>query len=319
MNMTNISEIKDSSLFNQMQRFTVGDNPHHARIRHIDIDQQVLEQFFEQTRTINSQNLEYVPYMRFVLAGKLAALLGPTFTQTVRAILRDRESGALTVGVQGMTSDADDYVKFGTAMGHLVGPANHDSMSGTYYARFLVKDTDNSDSYLRQAYRLFTLHTDGTFVDEPTDWLLMMKFSELNAVGGESRLLHLDDWEQLDEFSQHPLASYKFTYKSPPSKNVAQEVQRRTFFKVDGKPGICFIDQFACPESIEHANYLQSLSNSMEASKGTAAIPLPVGDLVMLNNLFWLHGRAPFEKNPELHRELMRIRGEFSQDRKSVV
>lgn len=46
MNMTNISEIKDSSLFNQMQRFTVGDNPHHARIRHIDIDQQVLEQFF---------------------------------------------------------------------------------------------------------------------------------------------------------------------------------------------------------------------------------------------------------------------------------
>lgn len=64
MNMTNISEIKDSSLFNQMQRFTVGDNPHHARIRHIDIDQQVLEQFFEQTRTINSQNLEYVPYMR---------------------------------------------------------------------------------------------------------------------------------------------------------------------------------------------------------------------------------------------------------------
>ena len=82
---------------------------------------------------------------------------------------------------------------------------------------------------------------------------------------------------------------------------------------IDGKPGICFIDQFANPESIDHAYYLQSLSESMEASKGTAAIPLPVGDLVMLNNLFWLHGRAPFEKNPGLHRELMRIRGEFTQ------
>ena len=59
-----------------------------------------------------------------------------------------------------------------------LGAPNYDSMSGKYYARFSVKDTDNSDSYLRQAYRLFTLHTDGTFVDEPTDWLLMMKMVE---------------------------------------------------------------------------------------------------------------------------------------------
>ena len=35
-------------------------------------------------------------------------------------------------------------------------------------------------------------------------------------------------------------------------------------------------------------------------------LELPVGDLVMLNNRFWLHGRAGFEKNPELHRELLR-------------
>lgn len=313
MDTAQITEIRNPYGLANGDRFHVGQNPHHARIRHIEVDQEVLDRFFEQTREINSQNLEYVPYMRFVLAGKLEAVLGKTFTDTVRSILRDRASGGLTIGVQGAASNADDYVKFGTAMAHLVGPANHDSMSGTYYARFLVKDTDNSDSYLRQAYRLFTLHTDGTFVDEPTDWLLMMKFSEQNAVGGESRLLHLDDWEQLDQFVNHPLASYKFTYKSPPSKNVGQQVERRTFFNVDGKPGICFIDQFANPESIDHAYYLQSLSESMEASKGTAAIPLPVGDLVMLNNLFWLHGRAPFEKNPGLHRELMRIRGEFTQ------
>jgi protein CsiD len=313
MEAARITEIRTTNQSEPKAKFNVGQNPHHTRIRHINIDTHVLERFFAETKSVNSQNLEYVPYMRFVVAGKLEQLLGEEFRNTVRGILRDRSSGGLTVSVQGVTDDADDYVKFGTALGHLVGPANHDSMSGTYYARFLVKDTDTSDSYLRQAYRLFTLHTDGTFVDEPTDWLLMMKFSEHNAVGGESRLLHLDDWEQLEEFSTHPLASYKFTYKSPPSKNVGQEVERRTFFKVDGKPAICFIDQFARPESIEHALYLENLSGSMEASKGTAAIPLPVGDVVMLNNLFWLHGRAPFEKNAELHRELMRIRGEFSQ------
>jgi protein CsiD len=291
----------------------VEQNPHHARIRHININSSVLERFFQETRDVNSQNLEYVPYMRFALAAKLEELLGVGFCNLVRDTLRDRSLGGLTVGVEGVTDQAEDYVKFGTAMGYLVGPANHDSMSGTFYARFLVKDTDNSDSYLRQAYRLFTLHTDGTFVDEPTDWLLMMKFSERNAVGGESRFLHLDDWEELERFSTHPLASYKFTYKSPPSKNVAQIAQRRPFFKVDGKPAICFIDQFAQPESIEQAKYLHDMSSSMEVSAGTSAVPLPVGQLVMLNNLFWLHGRAPFEQHAELHRELMRIRGEFTQ------
>ena len=76
-----------------------------------------------------------------------------------------------------------------------------------------MKDTDNSDSYLRQAYRLFTLHTDGTFVDEPTDWLLMMKMIEQNARGGESSLLHLDDWKELDKYANHPLANHKFRIK----------------------------------------------------------------------------------------------------------
>lgn len=294
------------------EQFTVRQNPHHARIRHIEIDADLLRRFFDETRHVDTQNLEYVPYMRFVVASTLEALVGDTFRATLRAILRDRATGGFTVGVQGVTDRADDYVKFGTAIAHLVGPANHDAMSGTYYARFVVKHTDDSDSYLRQAYRLFTLHTDGTFVDEPTDWLLMMKFGEHNATGGESRLLHLDDWEQLHTFSTHPLAAYKFTYQSPPSKNVAQRVERRTFFTVDGKPGICFIDQFVRPESIEQARYLHELSESMESSGGTAAIPLPTGDLVMLNNLFWLHGRAPFHPHPNLHRELMRIRGEFA-------
>jgi protein CsiD len=32
----------------------------------------------------------------------------------------------------------------------------------------------------------------------------------------------------------------------------------------------------------------------------------------MLNNRFWLHGRAPFRKNEQLHRELMRLRGVFN-------
>jgi protein CsiD len=166
-------------------------------------------------------------------------------------------------------------------------------------------------SYLRQAYRRFTLHTDGTFVDEPTDWLLMMKFEEQNAVGGESRILHLDDWEELEKFSTDPLATHKFVYKAPPSKNVQQIVERQTFFNVNDKPCICFIDQFAYPETIKEAKYLEELSSSMENSEGVCELGLPEGDLIVLNNLFWLHGRAAFEKHSDLYRELLRQRGCF--------
>src|SRR5699024_11731152 len=81
---------------------------------------------------------------------------------------------------------------------------------------------------------------------------------------GESRLLHLDDWKELDKFVSNPLGGYKFTYKAPASKNVDDEVERATFFKQNDKPCISFIDQFAYPETIEQAKYLRDLSHSME-------------------------------------------------------
>ncbi|GGP25015.1 glutarate dioxygenase GlaH [Silvimonas amylolytica] len=287
---------------------------HHARLYHIEIAPALLQQFMTATADIDPQRLEYVPYMRFILAQKLDDLLGHAFRTHLRDILHDRESGGFTLGMRGTTELPAEFVKFGTAIAHLLGVANFDSMSGTFYARFTVKDTDSSDSYLRQAYRLFTLHTDGTFVDEPTDWLLMMKFAEHNARGGESRILHLDDWESLNTFSTHAFASHAFTYKAPSSKNVGQTIQRQTFFLRNNRPCICFIDQFVYPQTVAEAQWLNALSESMESSSGTVALPLPAGDLIVLNNLFWLHGRAPFEKDPALHRELMRIRGEFAED-----
>ena len=53
---------------------------------------------------------------------------------------------------------------------------------------------------------------------------------------------------------------------------------------------------------------------SQEASAGTREVPLPTGDLIVLNNAFWMHGRAAFEPDARLHRELMRIRGAFAPE-----
>ncbi|MFP3361455.1 carbon starvation induced protein CsiD, partial [Planococcus sp. SIMBA_143] len=75
---------------------------------------------------------------------------------------------------------------------------------------------------------------------------------------------------------------------------------------------ICFIDQFVHPENIAQATYLQELSLSMENSSATKGLELPAGELIMLNNRFWLHGREAFEENTGLHRELLRQRGRFA-------
>jgi glutarate dioxygenase len=292
--------------------YVVKPHPVHARLRIVELAPVALEKFLAIADEIDVQNLEYVPFMRFALASTLADVAGPGFAQTLRDLVQDRATGGFEIGLGGLRDDADTFVKFGTAVGYLIGPANHDSMSNKYYARFVVQDTDGSDSYLRQAYRLFTLHTDGTFVDEATDWLLMMKFAEENARGGESRLLHLDDWSDLDTFTSSPLANREFVYKAPGSKNISEEVERPLFFNCDHGLSVSFIDQFVQPRDVEEALFLRDFSQSIEQSPGTHELPLPVGNMVVINNYFWMHGRAAFEKDANLHRELLRLRGTFS-------
>ena len=103
-------------------------------------------------------------------------------------------------------------------MAHLIGLPNHDAMAGKYYARFHVKHEDKSDSYLRKAYKNMDLHTDGTYVKEKTDWLLMSKLEEKNVEGGETAMLHLDDWEHCDELFNDPVAKEDFIWGSPKVK-----------------------------------------------------------------------------------------------------
>ena len=68
---------------------------------------------------------------------------------------------------------------------------------------------------------------------------------------------------------------------------------------------------FAYQVTLYDANSLMDKTNSLYWFKNVIELELPVGNLVVLNNLFWLHGRAPFEKNPNLNRELLRQRGHF--------
>ena len=193
------------------------------------------------------------------------------------------------------------------------GISNFDAMSGQFYARFVVVNTDNSDSYLRQPHRVMELHNDGTFVQERTDYVMMMKIDEQNMEGGNSLLLHLDDWEDLQHYYTHPLARREIRFTAPPSKNVREDMFHAVFDNdAEGRPTMRYIDQFVQPKDFEEGIWLNAMSESLEGCPQKLSVPVPIGSFVLVNNMFWLHGRDHFTAHQGLRRELMRQRGYIS-------
>jgi protein CsiD len=294
--------------------FTINSHEKTNRVQVVNIKSEDLDRliFPFQKHTITS--LEYKPFSRFTLAKSLDEVFENKLSKALVTILNDRETGTIIIEpeISNKKFDKDFLVKLSTGFAYLVGNPNFDSMTDKYYARFHVKHQDASDSYLRKAYTNLDLHTDGTYVNEKTDWLIMTKMEEQGVSGGESVILHLDDWEHLDELSKNPVGQQDFIWGSPKSKNVEYKVEHPVFKKdKDGKPIISYIDQFPEPKNMEQGLFLQRLSDCLEESKNKIELPLPVGSTIFSNNYFWLHGRKPFKENTNLSRELLRIRGTF--------
>ena len=294
--------------------FEVSDHKNSKRVRSINLKEGDLDRLVFPFKKHSITSLEYKPFSRFSLAKSLDEVFENKLGQTLIEILNDRESGTVIVEpeVGNKKFDKDFLVKLSTGLAYLVGNPNFDSMTDKYYARFHIKHQDSSDSYLRKAYTKLDLHTDGTYVKEKTDWLIMTKMEEQNVSGGESVILHLDDWEHLDQLSNDPIGQQNFTWGSPKSKNVDYKVEHPVFSKdKKGKPTISYIDQFPEPKNMEQGLFLQRLSDALEESKNKVIFPLPVGSTIFSNNYFWLHGRKAFNEHTGLSRELLRIRGTF--------
>ena len=293
---------------------TIAKHPKSKRIVDIGIEDAILEKLIFPFNKFDITALEYKPFTRFTLAKSLDDLTDNKLSKLMNKIIRDRETGCFIIGPKNLNSKIDHtfLVKLSTAIAHLIGIPNHDSMAGKYYARFIVKHEDKSDSYLRKAYTNMDLHTDGTYVKEVTDWLLMTKIDEQNVEGGETAMLHLDDWEHCEDLYNDPIGKQSFIWSSPKSKNIDYKVEHPVFSSDEnGKPNISYIDQFPEPKNMDQGNFLQRLSDGLEESKNKAITKLPVGSAIIANNYFWLHGRKPFKENKDLSRELLRIRGSF--------
>ena len=284
------------------------------RIIKISLENEIIDKLIFPFNKFDLTALELRPFTRFTIAKSLDDLTNNKLSELMNSIIRDRSTGCFMIGPKNITSKINDtfLVKLSTAIAHLIGVPNHDAMTGKYYARFQVKHEDSSDSYLRKAYRNMDLHTDGTYVKDVTDWLIMTKIDEQNVEGGETAMLHLDDWEHCDDLYNDPVGRQNFVWGSPKSKNIDYKVEHPVFSTdKEGRPTISYIDQFPEPQNMDQGNFLQRLSDGLEESKNKIIIKLPVGYSVIANNYFWLHGRKPFKENKELSRELLRIRGSF--------
>ncbi len=294
--------------------FRIEKNKFSSRIIDIIIQDEIIKKLIFPFNKFDITTLEYKPFTRFTIAKSLDNLSNNKLSRFLNLIIKDRDKGCFIIRPDKMNPDINNefLVKLSTAISHLIGIPNHDAMAGKYYARFHVKHEDKSDSYLRKAYSNMDLHTDGTYVEDVTDWLLMSKIEEKNAEGGETAMLHLDDWEYCDQFYKDPIGKQNFTWSSPKSKNIDYKVKHPIFSSDNkGRPQISYIDQFPEPKNMEQGNFLQRLSDCLEESKNKIVLKLPVGSAIMANNYFWLHGRKPFKENRLLSRELLRIRGSF--------
>jgi len=303
--------------------FKVSQYKKNQRLQVITLSQKTVKTFAETIGQYNVQSIEYKPFLRFFVANSLNHATNNTLGNYLLKTIKDRSTGAVLLECESMDDSSlngIDFIDFNillsTAVSHLIGVPNLDSMSGKFYARFSVKNEDNSDSYLRQAHRRMELHNDGTYVKELTDWVIMQKMLEVDVEGGDSLLLHVDDWQDLDKFYHHPLAKENLQWGSPASKNVGYKTYHPIFLEeqVEGEPRMSFIDQFVEPLNMDQGLYLYEMGESLESEANTSNVKLLEGSMLIINNYIWLHGRDKFIAHKNLHRELLRQRGVFVEN-----
>ena len=253
-----------------IEGFEISFHEKSKRIININIENQIIERLIFPFKKFDITALEYKPFTRFTIAKSLNDIASGELGVFFNSILRYRNAGCFIIGPKKISTKIDQtfLVKLSTAITHLIGNPNHDAMAEKYYVRFHVKHEDDSDSYLRKAYINMDLHTDGTYVKEKTDWLLMSKLEEENVEGGETVLLHLDDWEHLNDLFNDEIGKQNFIWGSPKSKKVDYKVEHPVFSEdKNGNPQISYIDQFPEPKNMEQGLFLQKLSDALEESK----------------------------------------------------
>lgn len=287
------------------------------RVYSLKLDKSVVQAYLEKTKSISVKDIEYIPYFRFLIAREFESMF--KIKKIIGGVLNNYGSGALLIDCDSNFTEGCS-IKISTAISYLLGVPETDPLSGMHYAIFSIKHSDLQLPNLLRPYEHLKMHTDGAYMKNAPDWLLFMKIQEEAAFGGKTKLLHIDDWEHFSSFYNHE-DNGSFTFFASPDSSVAHsrhqlnksdDIHAPLLYIERSQKSIRFIDRFIHPKSIKEAEYIYEFQSSLERSKNILEIDIKAGDLLLVNNHFWLHGRMAFEKNKNLSRVLMRQRGYFS-------
>lgn len=283
------------------------------RIAELHLSKPLLDKFFALSDLFALKKLEYSPLFRFELAKAWSEL----FAEDIKAALRDVLTNRAIAGFSFHTNlpqDQDNLekvVKLMTAIVHNGGNSKMDRMSSKYYAAIDVKHKEEYDNAMSYPYDRLGLHTDGTFDDGQTQWIGMGKITEHHATGGESTIIHLDSWRDFVKFNNHRLAKQAFLYEGASVHNVKISFEKSIFFDSAHGTSVAFNPIRVCPRNQEEVDYLIGMAESLNGAKNIQRFKLQPGEILILNNQLWLHGRDAFDVNKDLSRRLIRMRGNF--------
>lgn len=283
-----------------------------ARIRRIEIDKDMWRYFLREADDLEPIILEKRPYSRFIIAHKLQEVLGQNTINMLIQTVQSHEFGGVFITYPYEECDFSHHLRLATAIAYTLGVAYFDEMSKNYYASINLSPSIKGDSFLSEPYHDLRLHTDGTFYKKPVEWIVLIKTKQQDVDGGELTLHHLNDLEGLDTFLSHPLAFTHFLFEASASKQLSEGVHQAVFFEKNGLLGIRFSDQFCQPQSLDQALFLHQLSDCFEQSDARLIDFFPPGQVVVLNNTCWLHGRLKINPKLNFMRQLLRIRGAFA-------
>jgi CsiD. len=291
-----------------------------GRIKHYEFSPQQVSKFLQRGASTTVNDLHFVPYKRYLLAGYLLDELGEDVVADFTSCLQDYATGCALLDF-GAALSKEDSIKVATAVSHLVAEPAIQGPGGSYYGITRIVDDDNPTFKLLYPYADFSLHSDGVFADNPVDWLMMMKLRECNVVGGRSRLLHMADWDDYEHFHNDP--DNQVVRHGLLEKDGRYDVFRRfsslepslspILYKQAGRRQVKFVDQYVIPNTIAQARFIASFQAALETSRQVTEIALAPGSMIILNNHFWMHGRSAFERHPHLEREQLRQYGVFSR------
>ncbi|MEZ6096012.1 MAG: carbon starvation induced protein CsiD [Pirellulaceae bacterium] len=127
------------------------------------------------------------------------------------------------------------------------------------------------------------------------------------CLGGESELLHIDDWSDLPKFCNSHLATQKLEMKLGDPEFAALHLTRAVFSGADSEQSICWSPRNYVAANDKQQEWLKELTHSLKYQNRTYSSVLHPGQILAFSNKRWLHGRSPIKRDTNAECRLIAV------------